>query len=415
MQETQIHIHQFPNGLVLLGESMPWLHTAAFSLLLPGGVVRDPVAKPGLATVTCEMVERGCGENDSRQFLEAVELLGGNTTNNVSTFHTSFSGSCVADRLFPLLQLYGDLTRRPHLPEMELEPSKLVALQELYSQRDDLAQLTLRQLRRQYFGETLGRWPDGEIEGIESLEFADVRDFYLRNYLTDGMVVSVAGNFDWDTLLKVVDGIWGDWQTESSGNVDYQLGGSSYVHDPQESQQTHIALAAPTVPFGADDYFLARCTIGILGDGMSSRLFQEVREKRGLCYTVFAGIHSVKGEACITAYAGTTAARAQETLDTMVVEFEKLAEGVSEGELRRLKTQIRTGLMSQQESCRSRASAIAGDWFYLGRVRSQDEINRLLEDLTIERVNQYLTDHPIQLTSAVTVGPSPLEMPRGVA
>ena len=80
-----------------------------------------------------------------------------------------------------------------------------------------------------------------------------------------------------------------------------------------------------------------------------------------------------------------------------------------------MKIQIRTGLMSQQESCRSRAGALAGDWFYLGRVRTQDEINQLVEDLTAQRVNRYLAENPIQLKSAVTVGPAPLEMPRAFA
>lgn len=411
MPESQIDTRQFPNGMVLLGETMPWLHTAAFSLLLPAGARHDPVHQSGLATVTCEMVERGCGENDSRQFLEAVELLGASTSNSVSTYHTSFGGSCISDQLVPLLQLYADLSRRPHLEEAEVEPSKMVSLQELYSQQDDLAQLTLRRLRWQYYGETLGRWPDGRIEEIPSITSRDIRQFYQQQYVPDGMILSVAGNFDWSLVCKLAGELWGDWPSQVPESTSELLGSGGYQHEAQDSQQTHIALAAPTVPFGEEDYFLARCAVGILGDGMGSRLFQEVREKRGLCYTVFAGIHSVKNAACVTAYAGTTSARAQETLDTMVAEMDRLAEGVSEDELRRLKVQIRTGLMSQQESCRSRASAIAGDWFYLGRVRTQDEINQLLEGLTVERVNRYLADHPIQLKTAVTVGPSPLEMP----
>ncbi len=415
MQEGQLFTRQFDNGLVLLGESMPWLSTAAFSILLPAGAAFDPLGQSGLATMTCEVAERGCGSLDSRSFLEAVEMLGASTNNSVSTYHTSYGGSCLSEKLPELLRLYGDLTRRPKLPKAEFSPSKKVCLQELFAQQDDLSQMTLRVLRKQYFGDTLGRWADGELDELEKLNYQDVVDFYKKHYNPRDMILSVAGNFDWDQLVQQVEAIWGDWEAGAEEKLTYALGATDYQHIPQDSQQTHIAFASPTIPFGTDDYFLIRCAVGVLGDGMSSRLFQEVREKRGLCYTVFAGIHSLKDSACITAYAGTTSARAQETLDTMFTEFQRMRDGVTEEELHRLKIQIRTGLMAQQESCRSRAAAIAGDWFYLHRVRSQDEINDLLNGLSVQRVNQFLADNPIEITTAVTVGPEALEMPHGVA
>ncbi len=129
---------------------------------------------------------------------------------------------------------------------------------------------------------------------------------------------------------------------------------------------------------------------------------------------MYAGVHSLKDQACVSAYAGTTAPRAQETLDTILAEFETLKQGITEQELLRVKTQIRTGLMAQQESCRSRANAMAGDWFYLGRVRTPDEISAELEALTVERVNHYLETHPFPITSLVTVGPAELELPDGL-
>lgn len=415
MQDGQRFTRQFDNGLVLLGESMPWLRTTAFSIMLPAGAALDPVGKSGLATLTCEMSERGCGDLASREFLEAVEMLGASTNNNVSTYHTSYSGSCLSQKLPRLLQLYGDLTRHPLMPEDEFEPSQRVCLQELYAQQDDLSQMTLRKLRQQFFGETLGRWPDGELEQVELLSYDDVTAFYQNHFEAQDMIVSVAGHFDWDQVSAQVDSIWGDWSTGQRTRLQPNHGGLGYHHIEQDSQQTHIALAAPTLPFGTDDHFLIRCAVGVLGDGMSSRLFQEVREKRGLCYTVSAGINTLKDAACITAYAGTTSARAQETLDTMADVIHQMRDGVTEDELRRLKVQIRTGLMAQQESCRSRASAIAGDWFYLGRIRTQEEINDLLSQLSVKRVNEYLADHPIELQTAVTVGPSTLEMPHGLA
>jgi predicted Zn-dependent peptidase len=400
--------------MVVLGETMPWLNTAAFSLQFPAGSAYQPLGQNGLAALTCEMSERGCAEYDNRAFLEAAELLGANTNNSVSTYHVSYSGSCLHPHFLDVLELYAKLSRQAHLQDSELEAARLVCLQELYSQQDDLPQQTLRTLRQQYFGETLGRWPDGQIEELERLEHVAIGDYYRTRFSPRGMILSIAGNFDWAACLERIESLWGDWAAPPDSGLVAAPGSGGYRHLSEDSQQTHLALAAPSVPFGQDDYFLIRCAVGVLGDGMSSRLFQEVREKRGLCYSVFAGIHSLRNTACVTAYSGTTAARAQETLETIVAEFARLQQGIDEDELRRIKIQVRTGMMAQQESCRSRAGAMASDWFYLGRVRSRDEINQQLARLTVAAVNRYLADHPLPITSMVTVGPQPLELPHGV-
>lgn len=414
MPEDNQFQHRCSNGLVVLGESMPWLKTAAFSLQFPAGSAYQPLGQNGLAALTCEMSERGCGEYDNRQFLEATELLGAHTSNHVGTYHTGYSGSCLQENFLPLLELYAKLSRVARLPEAELEAARLVCLQELYSQQDDLPQQTLKTLREQFFGPNLGRWPDGEVEELEEVSWPQIRDYYQRHFSPQGMILAIAGNFDWHECLEKIESLWGSWAATSANPLVVIPGQGGYQHLTEDSQQTHIALAGPSVPFGQEDYFLIRCAVGVLGDGMSSRLFQEVREKRGLCYSVFAGIHSLLDSACITAYSGTTAARAQETLDTIAAEFAHLQAGIQEDELRRIKVQVRTGLMAQQESCRSRAGAIASDWFYLQRVRSRDEINDQLNRLTVPRVNQYLSDHPIEISAVVTVGSSPLELPHGV-
>jgi predicted Zn-dependent peptidase len=116
----------------------------------------------------------------------------------------------------------------------------------------------------------------------------------------------------------------------------------------------------------------------------------------------------------VICYAGTSVERAQETLDVIVQQFRHLGEGISEEELRRLKVQIRSGLIMQQESSRSRAASIAGDWFHLGRVRSLAEVSRLVNDLTIRDVNEYLRQHPPVCRDLVTLGSRALEMPNGV-
>jgi predicted Zn-dependent peptidase len=144
---------------------------------------------------------------------------------------------------------------------------------------------------------------------------------------------------------------------------------------------------------------------------MSARLFTEVREKRGLCYSVFASYHTLKDLACVMCYAGTTAQRAQETLDVTLGELVRLAQGVERHELDRLKARVKSGLIMQQESSSARASSIAREWYHLGRVRSMEEIGRLVDSLSCESLGRYLAANPPQDFTIVTLGPEPLKIP----
>ena len=143
---------------------------------------------------------------------------------------------------------------------------------------------------------------------------------------------------------------------------------------------------------------------------MSSRLFSEVREKRGLCYTVFASNHSALDRGSVICYCGTSSDRAQESLDVILQQLTNLKAGITEDELRRLKVQVRSDLIMQQESCRARAGSITGDWFHFNRVRTLDEINSNISALTVSEINQFLEQNPPQTFDLVTLGSQPLEM-----
>ena len=142
---------------------------------------------------------------------------------------------------------------------------------------------------------------------------------------------------------------------------------------------------------------------------MSSRLFTEVREKRGLCYTVYAMCHTIKDYGCVLAYAGTTTERAQETLDVMLQEIRRLGEGIHDDELQRLKARIKTGLIMQQESSSSRSISMASDWHLLGRVRTLDELSTLLDEINSNSINDYLASNPPKQFKIVTLGQQALD------
>ena len=410
-----IKIETLANGLTLLVESMPWLESAAFSVSVPGGCKMDPVDKIGLANLTCEMVQRGCGSRNSRQYVEDLERLGTDIHSSVSISHTSFGASMPAASLEKTLGIFSDVVRNPHLPESQIEDGRQVCYQEIRAAEDDLAQKTMQELRRRRYAEPFGRNATGTMESVAGLSADDIRSCFQQNYQPSGMILAVAGNVDFESLKNHVGQLFGDWEPRPPADVQETPAVGGNHHIQHDSQQTHIGLAYPSVPYSDPDYFLARGSVGVLSDGMSSRLFTEVREKRGLCYTVYASMHSMRDRGSVIVYAGTSAERAQETLDVTVEELFRLGKGIEESELDRLKVSIRSSLVMQQESSRSRASSIAGDFYHLGKVRTLDELTGIILGLTVEKINGYVADHPPRDFNVVTLGPHPLEEPSGIS
>ena len=414
MAETLL-VHRLENGLTLLAEPMGWLESAAFSLLIPAGCSRDPLDKAGLANFTCEMLQRGCGERSKRQFLEDLENLGVDCSASVTNAHTSFGNPMLADRLPQVLEIYADLVQRPHFPEAELAEGQLVCEQEVHAFEDDLPQRTMAELRRQMYPDPFGRMPQGTYESLSSITIADIRDFYAQNYRPNDMILSIAGKFDWEALKQQVEQLFGGWAPVETSDPETSPNNQDYVHLPHESAQTHIAIGYPSVPYGNEKYFQARMAVGVLSDGMSSRLFTEVRENRGLCYTVMAYNHSLRNRGSVICYAGTTTERAQETLDVTHAELLRIVDGVEQEELDRLKAKIKSSLIMQQESSNSRSSSLAFDWYFLGRVRQLEELRRIIDGMTCDDVNQYLRQHPPSDFRFATLGEKELEIPGGIS
>ena len=238
-----------------------------------------------------------------------------------------------------------------------------------------------------------------------------MRGLYERRVRANGAILSVAGAVDWPRLKAQVEELFGDWAggAEPAPRPGPFAPASTHLH--KDTQQTQVSLAFPSVPLTHPDYYAARGAVGVLSGGMSARLFTEVREKRGLCYSVYASHDSVKDTAAVVGYAGTRADRAQETLDVMVAEFRKLPAGVSDDELDRVKAALKTTLVMQQESTAARAGSMAGDWFHLGRVRPVEEVRAAVDGLTVAAVTDHARRFPADALTVVTLGPDPLTVP----
>ncbi len=232
-------------------------------------------------------------------------------------------------------------------------------------------------------------------------------------YRPNGAILGVAGAIDWHRLRDAVGRLFGDWAPEPQPHVPEHAGGPPRDHILRETQQIQIALAYPAALVASPEYYQARATAAILGGYSSARLFTEVREKRGLCYSVYASYEGQLTHAAVLCYAGTSADRAQQTLDVMLAEIERVGrDGVALDELDTMRAGLKSSLIMAQESSMSRSGALASDWYFLGRVRPIEEIARELDALTPESVSHYARYlHKNPDTTILTLGPTALELP----
>jgi predicted Zn-dependent peptidase len=409
--------HTFANGLVLVAEAMPGVQSAAFTLLLPAGAAYEGAdglnLNGGAATMTAEWIARGAGPRDSRELLTALDNLGVSHAESAQTLHTSLAGATLGRNLEPALEICADMVLRPRLDDEEVEPIRALCLQNLRSLEDDPGSKVIYELRRRHFPDPWGRPSPGTNEGVSALTADDLRQFIQATYRPNGAILGVAGAIEWRRLRDAVGRLFGDWQPRAEPRVPERPGGPCRDHIVRETQQIQIALAYPAATVDSPEYYEARAAAAILGGYSSARLFTEVREKRGLCYSVYATYEGQLKRAAMLCYAGTSADRAQQTLDVMLVEIERLGrEGVALNELDVMRAGLKSSLIMAQESSMSRSGALASDWYFLGRLRPIEEIAAALDALTPQAVSRYAArfPQPGDLT-VLTLGPTALKLP----
>lgn len=316
-----------------------------------------------------------------------------------------------ADSLADAIRIYADTVRRPHLPGDQLDDAKQMAIQELHAIEDEPTQRVMLRLRELQYGPRLGRTPYGTIDSVEVITMDQLRGFYEANYHAGGSILAVAGRVDPEQIRVLAEELFGDFKTGTTIVQGKPSGEAVYEHIQSPSSQTHIAFSFDSLPYGHEHYFQRRAAVGILSDGMSSRLFDRVREKRGLCYTITANCHSLQQGGAVFVYAGTTPERAQETLDVAIREIENLADDLDPSELDRWKVRVESSLIMEQESSASKASSMASDQLQLGRVMSTSEIEDIIASITVQGICDEWHRNPPGNYRIVTLGENPLRVP----
>jgi predicted Zn-dependent peptidase len=402
--------HTFSNGLTLLGEKIPAMQSAAMALLLPAGSAGDPAHLSGSAAVLSDLVLRGAGNRDSRQLTDYLDSLGLQRSAGASVYHTRFGCAAVAERVIESLPAYADIILRPHLPADGFKAARDQALQALAGLKDDPRQMLLVKLRESFLPFPLGRNPMGNPADLKQLTLDSCRRQWKKRYHGNGAILALAGNIDFRRIKSSTEKYFADLPKSSDSPLKLVWPSIAAHHVKQKSEQTHIGIAYPAPPETDPDYYAIRAAMEAFGGGMSSRLFTEVREKRALCYSVWAGYTTLTKMGAILSYAGSSNDRAQATLDCIVSEIHRLSKGITQPELDRAKIGLKAGTIMQGESTSARCGAIAQDFFMRGRIRTLSEIEREIDKLTLKRVNAYLRDHPPGPFTIVTVGPRPLKI-----
>ncbi len=409
---SQIWTEDLPNGLRLAVESMPHLPSVSWTLLVEAGAAGDPDGQNGAAQLLSGMVYRGAGERDARALSDALDALGIHRGGGLDSEYMTFGGACLAADFAEALALYADIVRRPMLPAAELDAERALALQALASLQDNPAQRLFVELARIYFPGPFGRPRLGTAEELERIDIDDLARDHAARLRPHGAILAVAGGVKPARIRLLAEQLFGDWEGTPRTQPRAAIRSDGYYeHVHQETAQTQISLAYPGFALGHPDYYRARLALNVLSGGMGTRLFREVREKRGLVYSVSAFPRLQRGLGVTMAYAGTQPDRAQETIDVLVYELRRVAEGVTLDELERARTGLLSALVMQGESSPARAGAMASDLFLLGKPRTLDEIKAAVQAITLDDLNAFLARETIGPLTIMTLGPRPVTPP----
>ena len=401
----EFDIQVLKNGMVLLGEPMEAVESVAFGFMMPAGAARLPDGCCGAGSVIVDWIFRGAGDKDSRQLSDAIDGLGLVRGRSVGSSQIAIGAALEAGNLAEALDLHADIILRPSLDDDQFELARQLAIDEVLSLDDDPRHKVMLKLREQFYPSPLGRSTVGDIAELKALTAQISRQIIKDKFNLSQTIFSVAGKYDFDAVCQQIERLFESEPKEGGESITLGQRQGKYTHIDNDGAQVHIALMTGTVKPTDEDYYNARVAISVLSGGMSARLFTEVREKRGLCYAIGARYHGMKEAAGVMCYAGTTPDKAQETLDCVIGEFNRLGEGISQEEIDRAKVGLKSSLILQSESSSSRAGSIASDYYMLGRVRSLDEIKDRIEATSVDSILAFLRNNPFSDFTVVTIGP----------
>jgi predicted Zn-dependent peptidase len=401
--------HRLNNGMVILGEPMDEVESVSFHFLLPAGNASFPDGCCGAGKVIADWILRGAGKRNNRQLTDALDNLGIHRGCAVSEEYFSLSAAMEAGNLTAAMDLYADILTQPQLTDEQFEAPRQLALHELAALDDDPQHKAMLLTKEQFYPYPYNRPAEGVVEDLQALTPQGCREMIQSRLDWSQCIFAAAGKYDFQAVCDSLEKRFAPLPGAGIQRPGFGARGKQYTHHANEGAQVHIGMMTAAPAIGDDRYYDILAAVSVLSGGMSGRLFTEVREKRGLCYAVGARYQSLKNTAGVSCYTGAMPDKAQEAYDVIRQEFRRLRQGITAEELQRVKIGLKSKLIMQSESTQARSAGIAGDFAYLGRVRTISEIRRRLEKITIQSVQEFLDANPFENFTVVTIGPKEIQ------
>jgi predicted Zn-dependent peptidase len=410
MEPVRPEIHTLDNGMRVVVEPMPGARSAVMVFRFAFGAKDDPIDRLGLTRIAEDTSFKGTPVKDAHAIFDAFDNLGVRRGSATGVEYTEFQAQLLPRHFREVLALYCELFRTASFPDDQVEVAKALTLEELKRLEDNPAQQVLYLTHQAGLGDPMGRVPLGSPETVAAISAAGVRNHWAEQCHPGRIILSVAGGLDAAEVLDAAAEVLGEWPDggqaeEAPPRVSVA---ARSVHHPKQSEQAHIGMVFGAVPRGHDLYYAGNVAVSVLSGGGSSRLFTEVREKRGLAYSVGAFYRARRGGGLISLYAGTTADRADETVSVCREEIQRLGRDVTQEELNRAKTVIGGRLFTTGDLPEGRAGSLAEDVFLEGKARSVDEIAAGVNRVSLDQIPAYLEAFPPAPLAQVALGPKPL-------
>ncbi|HEX6483412.1 MAG TPA: pitrilysin family protein [Ktedonobacteraceae bacterium] len=407
---TVFHTHRLANGLQIVAQPMPDFESVAVSYYVQTGSRDEP--DPSIAGVSHfleHMVFKGTEHLDWQQITLEFNKIGAELNAFTSHESTVFYARILGEYLDQAFELLSDMMY-PRLSESDFETEKEVIVNEIARSEDQPYNLAVRRLVQTYFdSHPLGHDVLGTRESIRNMRIEQMREYWKRRYAANNLVLSVAGNFDWEHFVQLAEQRCNNWRSGETGRSIEPYEPAHPINDiivEKKFKQQIMILAMPSVGVTDPDYYAAMLGGSILGDSDGSRLYWNIYQK-GLAESASAGIWAMEGTGMLMMEANSTPEEASRVLKLLRAELDSfLDDGVHEDELRRAKDKWISNLVLSSESTFARMRSLANDWVTEGRLLTVDEEVERIEKVTTDEVVQSFRRFPMREKQVLTtLGP----------
>ncbi|MEM7719314.1 MAG: pitrilysin family protein [Pseudomonadota bacterium] len=385
-----IELHRLPNGVRVATEHMPGLQSASLGVWVAAGGRHERADQNGIAHFLEHMAFKGTKTRNALQIAEAIEDVGGYINAYTSREMTAFYARVLGEDVPLALDVISDIVLNPVFDPREIEVERHVILQEIGQSLDTPDDIIFDWLQETaYPGQALGRPILGPSAQVERFDRKDLAGFVGERYGPENLIIAAAGAVDHAAVLKLAEERFGHLTPVGLGDMEpgHFAGGETRVEKGLE--QAHFALAFEAPGYRSEDVYVAQVFAMALGGGMSSRLFQEAREKRGLCYTIFAQASAYADSGLLTIYSGTGAEDLKNLVGLTVDELRRATDDLSAAEIDRARAQMKAGLLMGLESPASRAERLARQLAIWDRIPPLEETVQRIDDVTVEKTRDY--------------------------